>query len=95
MTNWFDWDAGADFATHQEDEGLLLLGDQTPDWVRLPPELGRRALAVKDVRYHECPLCQDGAPIRHLCCDEGYGVAVCAQHGFVWYRSRVAEKGQD
>lgn len=86
MTDWFDRKAGDNFSTHQEEEGLVLLGDQTPDWVRLPPELGSRQLRVTGTRYHECLMCQDGAPVLHLFCQDDYGVAECSRHGFVWYR---------
>lgn len=86
MTEWFDRKAGDNFSCHHEDDGLLLVGDQKPDWVRLPPELGGRPLAVTGTCQHECLICQDGAPVLHIFCADDYGVAECFRHGFVWYR---------
>lgn len=91
MTEWFNRQAGDVSSIGKDDPTMVLIGDQTPDWVRLPDELGGDKLRVLAVNRLECPMCQDGAPIKHLACESGYGVAECHRHGFVWYRMREAQ----
>jgi hypothetical protein len=87
MTEWFNKTAGDDFSVREEDEGMVLLGDQTPDWVCTPPELGSQRMRVIADASLECPMCQDGAPVKHLIC-ERVAVAECHRHGFVWYTAK-------
>ena len=89
MTEWFNRRTGDPVSVGlDEDQAMVLIGDQTPDWVRLPPELGSTTLKVLGKFRSECPMCEDGAPVKHLQCADGYGVAECKSHGFVWYRAR-------
>lgn len=90
MTEWFQRKAGDEFSIHHEDESVVLIGDQTPDWVKLPPELGGATLRIASSFRMECPMCEDGAPVRHFACSDGYGVAECSRHGFVWYRRKTS-----
>jgi len=86
MTEWFNRQAGDVSSIGKDDPTMVLIGDQTPDWVRLPQELGGAQLRVLDTARLECPMCEDGAPVLHLRCSDRYCVAECTKHGFVWYR---------
>lgn len=88
MTEWFNRQAGAGSSIGMDDPTMVLIGDQTPDWVRLPPELGSETLKVTDAFRSECPMCKEGPLVTHLVCERGYGVAECAKHGFIWYRAK-------
>jgi len=66
----------------------LLIG--TPDYIRLPPELGGRSEDVLGVRGDLCPKC-GCAPAMHYRL-ETLCVAECDDKcGFVWYRERKEE----
>lgn len=84
MTEWFDKRVGG-VSVSKEDPSMLLVGDQTPDWVRLPPELGGERLRVLGAFNDRCPKCRGGGAVRHLACQDGYGVAECPTCEFVWY----------
>lgn len=86
MTEWFSKKQGDGVSVSIDDPSMVLIGDQTPDWVRLPDELGGATLRVLDSIRAECPMCEDGVPTRHLHCHDHFGVAECERHGFVWYR---------
>ena len=96
MTEWFDRDKDSigkplHVAQGSEKYGdptelLMASADAMPDWVKLPDEIGGQTL--KPVRQfgQECPMCANGKLVRHMECTEGYYVAECPRHGFVWYR---------
>lgn len=88
-TAWFEKQAGSEVHTSTEDETMLLLGDVTPDWVRLPAELGGARVRVLGAHAASCPMCRNDRPVRHLHVEDGLGVAECREHGFVWYRKSV------
>ena len=87
MTEWFDRKAGESGSISQEDPTMVLIGDQTPDWVRLPEQLGGERLQVKGSFVNYCPMCS-AEEVKHLLCEGDYGVAECPKDGFVWYRVR-------
>lgn len=88
MTEWFNRAPGG-ASVSEDDPSMLLVGDQTPDWVRLPPELGSAQLRVLGAFFDPCPRCK-GAPVKHLACEQRYGVAECSTCSFVWYRVKGA-----
>ena len=87
-TMWFNRKPG-DFASESTDDELpaILVGDQTPDWVRMPPELGGQQVRVTGTRQDPCP-CQ-GHNVKHYDLMNGISVAECPMRGFLWYRKRA------
>ena len=83
---WFDREAGDTVAHSKNDPSMVLLGNGAPDWVRLPTELGGMKLRVRGHFRGACPACEACPDCAHLSLDEGYGVAECVSHGFLWYR---------
>jgi hypothetical protein len=88
MTMWFNRKPGDFVSPSTEEEGVSLVGDEPPDWVRLPPKLGGTQLKVLSHHKAECPKCKTGT-VRHLTLADSYGVAECKDCGFVWYRQGV------
>jgi hypothetical protein len=86
MTHWFDRKPGSIVSQSCDDPAMLLVGDEPPDWVRQPPELGARELRVLEAFAAPCPKCRDEQPVRHLLLEDRYGVAECPSCNFVWYR---------
>lgn len=82
---WYEKRPYEDVSQSVDDPSEFIVAS-VPDAVRLPPELGGASVRVIGSLSRECPLCDDGAPIRHLACEGNYGVAECRRHGFVWYR---------
>lgn len=87
-TLWFERMAGEHAATNDEDPNMVLLGSGAPDWVRLPEELGGTTLRVQGHFRGACPAAEACPDCAHLTLAEGYGVAECVSHGFMWYRRR-------
>ncbi len=77
-----------------DDPKMLLITDQVPDTVTLPPELGGGTCRVARAFRGTCPKCGDShtAPTdtRHLVLENStIRVAECPRScGFVWYRMR-------
>lgn len=91
MTTWFNRTPGSDVSESTEtEEAALLIGDPTPDWVRLPADLGGAPARVHGHGTAPCPLCDSDTGVRHLHLEDGLGVAECSVHGFVWYRVKGA-----
>lgn len=67
-----------------EEEHALLLGDSTPDTVRLPNELGGVHVRVVEAFTAPCPV--RGVNCRHLRLENGICVAESDQ--FYWYRPK-------
>jgi Zn ribbon nucleic-acid-binding protein len=93
MTEWFAVTIDrTGLYTSVHDEGLMLLGVQTPDWIKVPeqvPEHGGRRLRVIGSHIDICPQCRQQR-VLHLNLDAGFGVAECAAAcGFVFYRRRT------
>lgn len=86
MITWFEKNVGN---LHQsiEDESMFMVGHVIPDRVRLPPELGRKQVAVVGSFMGRCPMCKEGV-VQHLKLENGLGCAECSTHGFVWYGRR-------
>lgn len=82
MTTWFQKEPGR--VPVNEEEGLLLLGDDVPDWVRLPANLGGGQLKVVRAFIAPCPIHKH--PVRHLELEGGYFVAESDQ--FYWYKRK-------
>ena len=94
MTEWFKRRPGDGLVKEAGDGSFIaIIGDQTPDWVRTPPEMGGRNLAVISKSKAACPMCKDPRLVTHLSCAAGQGfkpltVSECENCGFVWYLSR-------
>ena len=87
MTERFTKRAGSEVLESIDDDCLTLIGKPVPHWVRLPDEIGGARVSVLGVLYTGCPACGDGgAPVEHYVCEDGYGVAECPTHAYVWYR---------
>lgn len=86
MTEWFNRVVGSHVAEGTTDPTMVLLGSGAPDWVRLPAELGGATLRVQGHHRGACPACEACPDCAHLTLAEGYGVAECVSHGFLWYR---------
>lgn len=93
MIAWFTRRAGDPHRHVAEiDQGALLYGDLTPNFVRLPVELGaahgggevRRVLV--ELRG-PCPVVGCSCTVPHLDLDGGLSVAECGMHGFCFYRT--------
>jgi hypothetical protein len=67
------------------DEHALLLGNTTPDVVRLPANLGGQVVKVVEVFTAPCPVRH--VPCRHLRLENGVCVAESDQ--FYWYRPKA------
>ena len=91
-TEWFEKQAGDKALALANDEGVVLIGDLTPDWVRLPDVLGGGRVRVVSAHGAPCPMCGDAHPVQHLRVEGGLGVAECGAHGFVWYRGLRAPR---
>ena len=90
-TEWFEKRVGDKALAN--DEGAVLIGDLTPDWVRLPAVLGGARVRVVSAHGAPCPKCGDDArAVQHLRMEGGLGVAECGAHGFVWYRGLRAPR---
>lgn len=72
---------------------MYLVGDGTPDWVRLPPELGGHQERVKGSFMGPCPMCPSKHPVKHYVL-ETLRVAECEDRGFLWYRVKEDDNEQ-
>lgn len=86
---WFQRRAGEHVAEGTSDPSMTLIGSGTPEWVRLPEELGGTTLRVEKSFVAACPAAEVCADCRHLHLANRYGVAECLSHGFLWYRRRA------
>ena len=94
MTMWFDREPGDTAMVCKDDDGILLVdATMTPDWVRLPEDLGGARVRVVGDWVGDCPSCF-ASGVTHLRLDamtpEGrsYCVAECMADGFLWYSLR-------
>ena len=55
MTEWFHKKPGQPMSRDEGDTRVSVLGDQTPDWVRLPMELGGARVRVLKAEQIDCP----------------------------------------
>lgn len=86
MIEWFTKSADSpDFAQSEDDPRMALVGDTTPDWVRMPPELGGAQVRVAAVGRGPC-ICKRQHDVQHLQLDNGVFVAECDQ--YLWYKPR-------
>lgn len=88
MIERFTKRAGDGTAQSVEDPSMSLVGDATPDEVRMPPDLGGGVARVTHAFTEACPVCRSRHPIKHLALDGGVFVAECSLRGFLWYRRR-------
>lgn len=89
MTHWFT-NNGSGILKSTEEEGMLLIGDTIPDWVKSPaetPDIGERTFKVRGTEPRTCPKCRE-IPTRALVLDDNYRVGHCSTCGFVWYQLR-------
>lgn len=93
MTIWFNRAPGEAYPVcmhHPDDETCLVVGDFSPDWVRVPADFpGELAGAVKrvlDVRLFPCPLCQNQEEKVCYVLEDGLLVSECLHHGFVFFK---------
>lgn len=89
MTWWFDRSPGSFVSIGKDDPTTLLINNGKPDWVRLPPELGGGKVKVIALIESKCPnpKCEDHLT-RHYILKSAYGVAECADNGFLWYEGK-------
>lgn len=59
MTHWFNKQAGEPMVKSQDDPTMFLVGDQIPDWVRLPVPHGGTRHRVASAVYGPCPCGAD------------------------------------
>lgn len=86
-TKWFTRKPG-DFASHGSDDPReLIVGNPVPDWVELPKEIGSIKVKVLEAFVGPCPACQSGS-VRHLRLEQGFHVAECLIHNFLWYKKK-------
>jgi hypothetical protein len=83
-TLWLSKRAGDDTLADEDGGTVYLHGDNTPDRVRLPPELGGQVEEVEAAFWGPCP-CGQHERVRHLSL-ETVKVAECPVRGFLWYR---------
>ena len=86
MIEWFTKMPRADAAQCDEDPHLVLVGDSTPDWVRLPFDLGGATVRVVGVGRGPC-VCKRKHDVQHLELEHGILVAECDTQ-YLWYRPR-------
>ena len=56
----------------------------SPDWIRLPKELGGKKAKVLGQFANPC-VCGDGHSVTHFELEGPVGVAECDRIGFAWY----------
>ena len=87
MTEWFNKHPGQTSAVLGEDSGLgdsaVLVGLDSPDWIRLPEKLGGMQVKVLTREQALCPFHKDH-DCAHYHLESGFSVAECDQ--FYWYR---------
>ena len=80
---WFDRKTGEPKIKEAPGGGYMtVIG--TPDWVKLPKELGGGKARVLKEKFDVC-VCGDKHIVRHLELDNTMGVAECSDIGFAWY----------
>jgi len=94
-TFWGERAPGSDVSQGTDDPSVLLIAPGMPDWVAFPdmPEFGD--LVGQRVRVSEsfeapCPMCErehegDAPLVTHIAVKDGWCVAECLEHKFVWY----------
>ena len=84
MTAWIDKRPGQNAAVIDADSGLgVLVGLDSPDWIRLPEKLGGMQVRVLSREQTLCPF-HKSHDCAHYHLDSGFSVAECDQ--FYWYR---------
>lgn len=91
MTDYMMFKKGPGQIPVNEEEHALLLGDDTPDVVRLPADLGGNLVKVVQAFVAPCPVHR--TPCRHLELENGVFVAESDQ--FYWYKPRKQEPPHD
>lgn len=88
-TAWFEKAPGMDAAASLEDPAMTLVGDLTPDWVRLPDALGGARVSVLEKFTAGCP-CRSCGTVEHLRLPGGIAVAEClSDSAYLWYREKT------
>jgi hypothetical protein len=88
-TERFEKQAGSPVMQGLDDPSMLLVGDEIPSWVGIPPELGGGRRAVTDAFVGPCPSCRNHG-VRVLVLGD-LSVAECATRGFLWFRTPTLE----
>jgi hypothetical protein len=83
-TLWMTKRPGEPLMEGEDGDSVYLVGDTTPDRVRVPAELGGAVEEVEAAFYGPCP-CGNHLKVRHLSL-ETLKVAECPERGFLWYR---------
>jgi hypothetical protein len=86
---WFNKEPGQPPMAEELDGSVAtLLGDDTPDWVRLPGQLGGFQTRVIAAGVGPC-VCGQDHQVKHLGLEhDDICVAECPTRGFLWYRFR-------
>jgi hypothetical protein len=91
-TAWFEKVAGMDMAASMDDPACMWVGDQTPDWVRMPDALGGARVPVLERFTAGCP-CRTCGTVEHLRLPDNLGVAEClSRSAYLWYRTTPSEE---
>ena len=98
-TMWFERTPGSPVAQGTTDPTSLIITDDTPDWVRLPAELGGAKMRVEKAVIAPCPSCppfEGEKLVRHLFLEGSkLAVAECSEHGFQWYMKPQEGEGEN
>ncbi len=84
MIEWFNKRPGMPMAKQIGTSTMSVLGDQRPDWIRLPPELGGERVKVLSAFVDLCPCGDHQAPwflldqcLRYCADDDGARLELC------------------
>ncbi len=87
---WFDTEPGTDIGVHKE-EGMLLIGVDPPDWVRVPdhPGMPGGPRKVLESTTKRCVRPGHDHSARHYLLEGPVSVCECLIDGlFQWYKNR-------
>ena len=83
---WFEREPGGPAVQQQPGGGVMaVMGNDTPDTVRAPAELGGQVLRVQAAGRGPC-VCGRDHEVKHMLLETDLCVAECNQ--FLWYRRK-------
>lgn len=86
---WFDRKSGAPRIKEAPGGGYMTVFG-TPDWVKLPKELGGGKKRILREKRAVC-VCGDKHIVKHFELEDNLGVAECSELGFAWYMREGGE----
>jgi hypothetical protein len=84
-TLWFHRTPDSLVSPGVSDPEIAIIGHNTPDFVRIPEELGGGTARVLKAFEALCPQCER-EDVTHYHLDADINVAQCPQDGFLWYQ---------